>query len=742
MMKSLTKDIRRRIRQDRCDTIRKTGDAMEEHIAQNRSKEAYGLLKRWYRNVTGKPLTPTREDLAKVSDDFELLFTRRPPPGAELPIHVTPFPIPDNIPDEDEIGGAIMRLKNGKSPGATGMRAEDLKRWYTKREETPEPWDKLVSIIQTTFSTGEIPFVLPNCILALIPKSNSSQVRGIGLMEIIWKTITKIMNDRINENVKFHDGLHGCVPGRGTGTALIETKLAMQLAQRDSRPWYQIFLDLTKAFDSIDRERLLRILAQYGVGPNIIRLLRNFWRKHIYVPRQAGYYGRYFKGERGTTQGDVISGTLFNILIDAITRHWYHEISLIESIGIGQTDTRLMWYVDDNKLHGHDPVVIQQSLDILVDLLARTGMQVNIGKTKAMIVTGGKGIARQSTPAYKRRMTGEGLTYREKKRRRVECPLCGEPLRESNLTDHIRFIHELRRDDENAQINGDEEGEAEAVAVEADDPEEVTYTMSMEDRDSTGECPKCQENIKDRYGMRRHFMHRHLNDKIIIEEEGELPRCPNCGMFGNHGRAHQGTKTCKTGKIRKDLRDMKREQTRARTTRFKIGNEELETVKEFKYLGRITSDDDDDLPAVRDNLKKARARWARVSRVLTRKSATAKMMGKFYLSVVQSVLLYGAETWVLSKRMEGMLEGFHNRCARQMTRQFIHPDPENEGEWITPPVAATLAAAGLLPLMTYVKKRKAVILRFAETRAIYRKCRRSTPMAGNVNQLIWWQLPA
>jgi hypothetical protein len=30
--------------------------------------------------------------------------------------------------------------------------------------------------------------------------------------------------------------------------------------------------------------------------------------------------------------------------------------------------------------------------------------------------------------------------------------------------------------------------------------------------------------------------------------------------------------------------------------------------------------------------------------------------------------------------------------------------------------------------MTYAKKRKAVILRFAETRAIYRKCRRSTPM--------------
>jgi hypothetical protein len=100
-----------------------------------------------------------------------------------------------------------------------------------------EPWEKLVSgIIQTTFHTGEIPFVIPYCILALIPKSDSSQVQGIGLMEIIWKTITKIMNDQNNDNVMFHDGLHGCVPGRGTGTALIETKLAMQLAQRDSRP--------------------------------------------------------------------------------------------------------------------------------------------------------------------------------------------------------------------------------------------------------------------------------------------------------------------------------------------------------------------------------------------------------------------------------------------------------------------------------------------------------------------------
>jgi hypothetical protein len=105
----------------------------------------------------------------------------------------------------------------------------------------------------------------------------------------------------------------------------------------------------------------------------------------------------------------------------------------------------------------------------------------------------------------------------------------------------------------------------------------------------------------------------------------------------------------------RDLRNMRGEQKKVRTKRFKIGEEEIETIREFKYLGRITSDNDDDLPAVRDNLKKARQRWARVSRVLIHDGATEKMMGKFYLAVVQSALLYGSVTWVLSKRMKVLL---------------------------------------------------------------------------------------
>jgi hypothetical protein len=63
------------------------------------------------------------------------------------------------------------------------------------------------------------------------------------------------------------------------------------------------------------------------------------------------------------------------------------------------------------------------------------------------------------------------------------------------------------------------------------------------------------------------------------------------------------------GTIRKDQRDMRREQYQARLVKFNIGQEVIETVQDFKYLGRITSDDDDDLPAVRKH-EEARKRWA------------------------------------------------------------------------------------------------------------------------------------
>ena len=54
--------------------------------------------------------------------------------------------------------------------------------------------------------------------------------------------------------------------GRGTGTVSLESKLLQQLMVMREEVMYEILLDLHKAYDSLDSDRCLNILAAYGVG--------------------------------------------------------------------------------------------------------------------------------------------------------------------------------------------------------------------------------------------------------------------------------------------------------------------------------------------------------------------------------------------------------------------------------------------------------------------------------------------
>ena len=87
-----------------------------------------------------------------------------------------------------------------------------------------------------------------------------------------------------------------------------------------------MFLDLHNAYDALDRSRCLEILEGYSVGPKAGRLLTNYWRHLTMVARARGYYWKAFRGERGVTQGALLSPTIFNVVVDAVVRNWVHGI--------------------------------------------------------------------------------------------------------------------------------------------------------------------------------------------------------------------------------------------------------------------------------------------------------------------------------------------------------------------------------------------------------------------------------
>ena len=74
----------------------------------------------------------------------------------------------------------------------------------------------------------------------------------------------------------------------------------------------------------------------------------------------------------------------------------------------------------------------------------------------------------------------------------------------------------------------------------------------------------------------------------------------------------------------------------------------LEMVPSFKYLGRVQSAADEDWPAVIHNIAKAQTVWRRMSRILSREGVRPRVSGFLFKAVVQSVLIFGAEMWVVT----------------------------------------------------------------------------------------------
>ena len=83
--------------------------------------------------------------------------------------------------------------------------------------------------------------------------------------------------------------------------------------------------------------------------------------------------------------------------------------------------------------------------------------------------------------------------------------------------------------------------------------------------------------------------------------------------------AHKGSKTCRRMPAQRDQHEVAVAGVRAAAQRFTAyGADELRNVLRFKYLERVLSHDNNDIPAMRRNLKRARATWGRVSKILTR----------------------------------------------------------------------------------------------------------------------------
>ena len=88
------------------------------------------------------------------------------------------------------------------------------------------------------------------------------------------------------------------------------------------------------------------------------------------------------------TQGDPLSPTIFNLVVDAVVRHWV-------TLAVTEEETRgdrgqegrhqaALLYADDGMLASSNPQWLQWAFTQLVGLFDRVGLNTNTGKTVSM----------------------------------------------------------------------------------------------------------------------------------------------------------------------------------------------------------------------------------------------------------------------------------------------------------------------------------------------------------------------
>ena len=116
-----------------------------------------------------------------------------------------------------------------------------------------------------------------------VPKSgdlsNTNNYRGISLTCILAKLYNRMILNRIRSVIdpKLRMNQNGFRPERTTVAQILTLRRIIEEVKANNLPAIITFIDFKKAFDSIHREKMMRILKAYGIPPNLLRAIEQMY---------------------------------------------------------------------------------------------------------------------------------------------------------------------------------------------------------------------------------------------------------------------------------------------------------------------------------------------------------------------------------------------------------------------------------------------------------------------------------
>lgn len=219
---------------------------------------------------------------------------------------------------EDEISNIILSLKNKKSTGIDEINKDILKILFKRNSNF------LTTLINLSFEKGIFFSDLKTSVVVPVFKKGSvndlGNYRPISLLSVFSKVIEKLMKSRLlnflEKNKILSANQYGFQKEKSTEHALMQVTKIIYSNENKKLKTAAIFLDICKAFDTVNHELLLHKLNLVGIRGNVHAWFKSYLKNRNQLVKIENIYSKKLPIEGGVPQGSVLGPVLFLIFIN------------------------------------------------------------------------------------------------------------------------------------------------------------------------------------------------------------------------------------------------------------------------------------------------------------------------------------------------------------------------------------------------------------------------------------------
>jgi hypothetical protein len=378
------------------DTRRTVAEAKRKFYEAVASKDLYKAWKLARRNLSGKG-GGIRESVTSFIDQdgwenhFSALFAGT---GAQLtaPVAGCSSPILDAPFTADEVASILEKKRNHRALGPDSFNLDHL-RILRYDDVTAKA---LANFLNICVQQADVPDEWGRAFLFILykgsgPKDNANSFRGITLKSQMLKLLESLLCERLRIWVETNDLLPAeqtaYRPGQNGSDHLFSLSLLREKARAAGQSLFAGFIDLRKAFPSVNRQRLLNHLSSLGVSDYFLRILTRLYTGDSFQILLDGQPGRRsFQVNSGVHEGSPLSPLLFILFVAGLIRHLRENGG--NSFGFrlsGGLKLCCLLYADDVLLLATTRLGLQRLIDLTCQFFASLGLEINPQKSDVVI---------------------------------------------------------------------------------------------------------------------------------------------------------------------------------------------------------------------------------------------------------------------------------------------------------------------------------------------------------------------